>query len=178
MLLHASLGFEISTASIMKHAIAFLALTIFTATSCSRSSESETDPTSFSNDFPHMKIALLEGDVINARELSGQMVLVLFQPDCDHCQREAAQIREHLEAFREYNLYFVSTSPAEQVAMFARDYDLNGKKNVRFGLTTVEEILDNFGAIQAPSMYIYSEKGELVRGLNGEVDISEILKYL
>ncbi len=131
------------------------------------------------NELPYMEIRLLNGDTIDARSLETERVaIVLFQPDCDHCQREAAQIREHLNAFEDYKLYFVSSSGGPEVGQFAATYGLEGHDNVIFGVTTVQSILDNYGAIQAPSMYIYSKGGALVQALNGEVDISVILKYL
>lgn len=131
------------------------------------------------SDLPDMPIELLSGDSINAKSLYGRpVVLVLFQPDCDHCQREAAQIRQHLGAFEDYELYFVSSSGGPDVQKFSHDYGLSGHDNVIFGVTTVDHIIDNFGGIQAPSMYIYNDNGALVQALNGEVDISVILKYL
>lgn len=130
------------------------------------------------NELPHMTIQLLTGDTVNTRTWTAKrVVLVLFQPDCDHCQREAKQIAENLDAFSDYELYFASTSPPADAEQFAHDYQLAGHDNVIFGVTTVDEILENFGPIQAPSLYIYS-KGKLVQGLNGEVDISVIEKYL
>lgn len=130
------------------------------------------------NELPHMTIHLLTGDSVNARTWADKRaVLVLFQPDCDRCHREAEQIAENLDAFSDYELYFVSASLPAETEQFARDYRLAGRDNVIFGVTTVDEILENFGPIQAPSLYIYSN-GKLVQALNGEVDISVIGKYL
>ena len=130
------------------------------------------------NDLPAMQIGLLNGKSVDARTIKGKTVLVLFQPDCDHCQEEARQIAENLEAFKKYNLYFVSSSALPEIEKFSRDYDLSDHENVLFGQTSTENILNNFGPIQAPSVYIYTEQGKLVNNFNGQVDISALLKYL
>ena len=116
--------------------------------------------------------------MVSARDLSGNTILIFFRPECDNCQREAAAISEHIEAFRDYQLYFVGTDGHEASRKFAHDYALVGNENVHFVQTDVNQILDNLGPIQTPSMYIYSGTKKLVRHLDGETPIEEILRYL
>lgn len=130
------------------------------------------------SDLPNIQITLLDGNSINAKDFVGKTVLILFQPDCDHCQHEAGEIEDNLAAFRDHTLYFVSSSPVGEITKFANDYKLSGIPNVLFGLTTTESILNNFGPIQAPSIYIYSAEGKLVKHFNGQVEVGEIMKYL
>ena len=160
----------------MLNRLLLLGLIIFQF-SCAKSKQEEADKV-VANDLPAMQIQLTDGKTVDAKKLEGKTILVLFQPDCDHCQREAEQIRENLNAFRDYKLYFVSSAAKPEIEKFAKDYGLSEEENISFGSTTVQSVLDNFGPIQAPSMYIYSENGTLVQALNGEVDISVILKYL
>jgi hypothetical protein len=145
--------------------------------SCDRKSRAKTEK-SISNELPVMQITLLNGTIVDAKKLSLPAVLILFQPDCDHCQREAGEIREHLTEFKDYTLYFVSSAATDNVQKFAYEYKLTENERVLFGVTTVSNILDNFGPIQAPSIYIYSATGKRVQEFNGEVAIEVILKYL
>jgi peroxiredoxin len=163
----------------MKYTL-FVFAVILAAVSCTRSEKKEAAEEGLfqSNDFPNMQVRLLNGNALNAKTFDGKTVLVLFQPDCDHCQHEAEQIENNLSAFSDYNVYFVSSSPVEEIKKFANDYKLSGIPNVLFGLTTTESILNNFGAIQAPSIYIYSHEGKLVKHFNGQVEVGEIMKYL
>lgn len=130
------------------------------------------------NELPTVRLVLENQHVISARNLSGNTILIFFRPECDHCQREAAAISEHLDAFSDYQLYFVGTDGHEASQKFARDYSLTGNRNIHFVQTDVNEILDNLGPIQTPSMYIYSKDKKLVRHLDGEASIDEILRYL
>ncbi len=128
--------------------------------------------------LPNLPLTTTIGTQTNAQELTGKVVLVLFQPDCDHCQREAEAIREHLDAFADYTLYFITYAPMQDIQQFARDYKLSGQDNIFFALSEVQPILDNFGSIPTPSLYIYSDQQKLVKAFEGEAPIKEILEHL
>jgi peroxiredoxin len=130
------------------------------------------------NDLPNnMLLTGQDGSQFMAKSLQGKVILFFFQPDCDHCQREAAQISEHLPAFRDYSLYFISTAPMPQITQFAKEYRLSGT-NVHFAQTRLENILSALGPIQAPSMFVYSQEGRLVQKFDGETDINLILRSI
>lgn len=148
---------------------------------CSKPSPEETEnkapQTSATNDLPRMVVTASDQSAVNLRELKGKTMLILFQPDCDHCQREAQEIRKHLDQFSEYSLYFISAGQMAPIEEFGRTYDLLGHSNIKFAATTVEHVLSNFGPISAPSIYIYVDQ-KLVKKFNGEVGIDLILQAL
>lgn len=129
------------------------------------------------NDLPKMMITTLDKTQVNARILEGNIILILFQPDCDHCQREAKEIREHLDSFKEYSIFFISADQMPSIEKFGKDYDLLGHQNIYFGMTTIENVLNNFGSIPAPSIYIYSNQ-KLIQKFNGEVAIEKLLQVI
>lgn len=131
-----------------------------------------------SNDLPAMPITFLDGTTIQAKSITGSFILVLFQPDCDHCQREAQEFQKNLAAFNNYTLFFVSSVGLPETEAFAKQYGLSGQPNIKFGTTAVENVLNNFGAISAPSIYIYNGSGKLVKKFNGETDIQQILEAI
>lgn len=129
-------------------------------------------------DLPNMQLVKTDGSKETANAIQGKAMLVLFQPDCDHCQREAVQIRDHLDAFREYTLYFISDAPPAQLAQFAREYELGNRPNIHFAQTSIESILQHFGPIDTPSVFIYSDKGMLKKSFIGETPIEQILQHI
>jgi peroxiredoxin len=135
-------------------------------------------PVQASTDLPVMAITFLNGNTVQATSLKGSFILILFQPDCDHCQREAQEFQKNLAAFTNYNLYFVSSVGIPETEAFAKQYGLSGHDNVKFGVTPVQSVLDNFGAISAPSIYIYNGSGKLVKKFNGETDIQQIIEAI
>ncbi len=130
------------------------------------------------NDLPDMRIRCLDQSEVDIKTLSGKVVLIFFFPECDHCQREASQISQNIAAFNNVTLYFITSDTAEKAEGFAKDYFLNGLDNVVFGNTPAESVLKNFGPIATPSMYIYSADQKLVKAFNGEVSISEVLRFI
>lgn len=130
------------------------------------------------NDLPFLNVSTLEGNSISLKNQNGKVVLVMFQPDCDDCQREATQIRENMEAFNDYKVFFVSTASVQEIEKFRKDYKLDNHENVVFGQTTLQNVLNTIGPIHAPSVFVYSAEGKLIKHFNGEVDIKEIKAIL
>lgn len=135
-------------------------------------------PAPKANDLPNLIVNLVNGAPLNLKELRGKTILILFQPDCDHCQRESTAIREHMSAFKGYEIYFLSATTAEDSEKFAKDYKFKNESNVHFAITSVENVIDTFGPVSAPSLYVYSEEHALIKHFNGETPIDDILKVL
>jgi peroxiredoxin len=130
------------------------------------------------NDRPVMEATLIDGRKINFESLEEKMIIILFQPDCDHCQVEAKNIQKRLSAFEGYQLYFISSHAMDIINRFAKDHKLDNQPNVQFGWTSVNNVLDNFGAIPAPSIYIYNKEGKLVKNFNGQTDLELVINAL
>ncbi|WP_168193944.1 redoxin domain-containing protein [Pontibacter sp. SGAir0037] len=135
-------------------------------------------PAMLQNDLPWLPLMKPDSTRIVAKDIKGKAVIVLFQPDCDHCQREAAEISEHLEAFKSYNLFFVSDAPLSQIKQFSEEYKLAGNDKVHFMHTATAFILETYGPVPSPSLYIYSDKGNLVKEFKGETPVKEIIQAL
>jgi peroxiredoxin len=131
------------------------------------------------NELPKLTILLDEKRTISVRDLIGdKVILILFQSDCDHCQAEGKQIREKIKAFEKYTLYFISANTPKEIKGYAESLELNNIENIHFARTDVQSIIDNFGPIQAPSVFIYSKKGKLIKSFVGQTDIDNIIKAL
>jgi peroxiredoxin len=127
---------------------------------------------------PVMQINLSDGRQIEPKTLNKPSILIFFQPDCDHCQHEAQDIEKRLSEFSAYEIYFISSHPMEVIQQFAKDYKLEDKPNVFFGSTSVESVLNNYGAISAPSIYVYTAEGKLKKSFNGQTDVQQIIQML
>lgn len=154
-----------------------LAATVFT--DCARKQgESVAADVVAVNEQPAIPLTLLDNSIRNVNELTGRNVLIFFQPDCDHCQREASEIERNLEAFGDATLYFITSAPLEEIRAFADTYKLNDRANVIFAFTPAAFVLKNYGPISAPSVYIYSEDHKLVKAFNGETPVERILAVM
>lgn len=128
--------------------------------------------------LPALMLTKINGDSVLTSSLEGPVVLVFFSPDCDHCQREAADIRLHISAFKDYSLYFISPSPAEEIKEFATTYGLMGHPNIEFARADVTEVVRLMGKVSTPTLCIYSKEKQLVKRFDGETEMEEIAKFL
>lgn len=170
----------------------FVLFSIVLFAACGKSTNTETNsaqasadtvaavpaPKPAKNELPELTVNLLNGTPVNLRTLKGKIILILYQPDCDHCQRESTALREHIEALQSYEVYFITASTVQESEAFAKEYKFNDQINVHFALTPVEKIVNTFGPISAPSLYVYSEDHALVKHFNGETPVDDILKVL
>jgi thioredoxin-related protein len=176
---------DIILSSMMKRIVFFFLMTTILLWSCNSKPQTESavedEPVVSSparNDRPPITVRLVDGTDVNVKTLEKNLVLVLFQPDCDHCQDEAKQIQKRLDAFANYQMYFISSEPLDVILQFSKDYDLINKPNVHFGSVPVDDVVKHFGSIATPSIYIYKKSGELVQNFDGLVDIEVVIKYL
>ena len=157
--------------------VPFAVFLVFFACQTKKETQAHAVEPNETNDLPQMTLTFKGHSPISTKSLEGKVVLIFFQPDCDHCQREAKEISEHLESFSRHKVYFITTENFNLIDEFANDYGLSDKTNIHFSKTTLTEILNTVGQISAPSMFIYEDK-KLIKHLDGETPITEILKYL
>jgi cytochrome oxidase Cu insertion factor (SCO1/SenC/PrrC family) len=129
------------------------------------------------NEYPNLQMNTLDGKLIHVRDLTGNNILVFFQTDCDHCQREAKEFSENIQVFASYQLYFITVGTKQDIEVFAKDYGLNNHANVSFAQTTLDQILNGVGPISAPAVYIFRE-GKLIKNFDGEKPLAEIRPWL
>lgn len=127
--------------------------------------------------IPDLQLTALDGKPFTLKSLGENPVVMFFDPECDHCQRECKAIRSRLSEFRSYPLLLVSIETSERVREFRDEYDL---KDPVFSFATgdLKAILTAVGPIPSvPCFYIY-RKGKLHLRLEGEVEIDELLAGL
>lgn len=129
------------------------------------------------NDLPDFTLTMEDGSRLPVKALKGNVILILFQPDCDHCQREAQDIKEFLKKFEKYTLYFIAAAPMTEIKAFASTYGLTNQANIRFGATDVPTVIKSFGSIPAPSVFIYNG-GKQKAAFKGETEIGQIIRAL
>jgi len=105
-----------------------------------------------------------------------QVLLMLFNPDCEHCQDKAVQIVAHKEELQDTHIIMATTSLISRMTEFAEKYGLTKMENVVMAKDPFY-ILPSFYAIRYfPFLALYDKKGALIRTFEGSVDINKVLK--
>jgi peroxiredoxin len=128
--------------------------------------------------LPRINIITVGGDSVNISTLKGPLILILFTPDCDHCQREAADISNNSKVFEGYTLYFVAAQTEDILQEFALKYNLSDKSNVVFAQGPIVPVIKTWKPTSMPTILIYNEDGLLVKRFDGETKVEEIKEFL
>jgi len=111
----------------------------------------------------------------------GNIVFILFDPTCGHCQHEASDIGKHYEEIKDVNLYFVSMNDPALMSTFLEKWakPLVGKTNVEVLYDRNAEFINKFHVpSQYPATYVYGTDSRLKTFWNGERPTREVIDGL
>lgn len=131
--------------------------------------------------FPTLPpLQLLLGDSVTKytkeKILGNKPVLVmLFSPDCNHCQHTAEEMYKNKEALKDIQIVMATVSSLYEMNIFMKKYKLNQMNNVVAG-KDVYFLLPPFYAIKNfPYMAMYNKKGKLIMGFEGSMAIAKVI---
>lgn len=130
------------------------------------------------NELPAFEMTMASGKKVMANSLSGKSILIFFGPDCDHCQRQAEEIRKNLYLLNGYSLYFVAAHPMDQIIQFAEKFELKDQPDIYFGQVSVGKVTEVLGPMDVPTIYIYSAERVLVKKFVNETPVKEMQPFL
>jgi thioredoxin-related protein len=107
-----------------------------------------------------------------------KIMLVIFNPQCDHCQHEAATLSQHLTKLDKVQVLMVSTAPLWEIKAFATQYKLDGKPNVQFAQDTHFFLFSFYNLRSLPFHAFYDKKKQLITAQEGSMTIDKILAAL
>ena len=109
---------------------------------------------------------------------TGNVVFILFDPTCGHCQHEARDIGEHYDDVKTANLYFISMNDPALMASFLETWapTLVDKANVEVLYDRGADFVNKFHIpSQYPATYVYGADGRLKEYWAGERPAAEIV---
>jgi hypothetical protein len=111
------------------------------------------------NELPKMNVlSLPEESTLALNSLSGNVVLIFFNPSCKHCQEEAELIAGNKDLFESYQLYFIASDSTQTITKFAADYDLT-EPNYHFAFGDGLSVYQTMGAINnVPAVFVYRDR--------------------
>ncbi len=167
---------------IMKPFVIVFCITLSVAACNTRSSEKTAESSTVVkpeiNELPSVTLIDSINRPLSARSFGGNTILIFFSATCDHCQREATQIQQHLDSFRKYRLVFVAMDPFPVIEKFAKEYGIDGQPNIRFMRADGASVTASLGYIQTPTLLVYDSKRHLVKRFDGETPIDNVLAVL
>ena len=111
---------------------------------------------------------------------SGQVMLVmLFHPDCEHCEYQLNRFNDQSEKLDSMSLVLLTTDQKIFVNDKIKTWPvLSQLNNVGWGIVERNHFKDLFGSFAYPSSYIFNQSGILSHKIRGEVKIEKLLSII
>jgi thioredoxin-related protein len=101
-------------------------------------------------------------------------IIMIFSPDCDHCQHEIKEITAHISLFKK--VQFVMCSPLEFpfIKKFYDQYQIASYPNITMGRDP-GYFFGTFYQIRAfPALFLYDKNGHFIRSFDESVPVERI----
>ena len=103
------------------------------------------------------------------------VLIILFNPDCDHCKHEIEAILNHIDEFKGIQIVMSTMMPFDLMKSFYEKYDLQKFDNIVVG-KDVQYILPSFYQIRfMPYLAMYDKKGNLLTTVEGTMKIPDLV---
>ncbi len=106
------------------------------------------------------------------------VIFLYFNTECDHCQYEARELPRHIHEFANSTILMISAESMDKIKEFDATYQLSKNSFIKVLKDNDDTFYKIFSTKMTPSMFIYNQKGELVKQYQGEVKMDAIYKYL
>ena len=103
------------------------------------------------------------------------VLIMLFSPDCEHCQHEAEQFAAKKDSLQNIHIVMITTYPIYRMKEFAEKYGIKGLSNVVVAKDPYYLLPGFYDIRNYPFLALYDKKGDLITTVPGSVSISKLL---
>lgn len=104
--------------------------------------------------------------------------IMVFSPDCDHCQHHAEEMIKKREEFKDIQIVMASTQSLTKIKEFYSKYQLEKLDHLIIGQDR-EYILGTYYKMRSlPFLAFYDKKGKLIDVFEGALPIDKVLEVL
>lgn len=104
------------------------------------------------------------------------VLLMIFSPDCSHCQHTAEEMVANKERLKDLHIVMATLHPLWQMNEFVNKYQLRQIPNLTVGKDFSYILPSFYGIRNLPYLAFYNKKGTLITGFEGSMPLDRILK--
>lgn len=107
-------------------------------------------------------------------------IMVLFNPTCDHCQRQAKLLQEAQKTVLSNTVvaYVTGQMMIDMLPEFQKKIDYTPKPNFIVGVDTYDFVTNLFEYKYLPQLIIYSKDKKVMKVFHKETELEKILEYI
>ena len=117
-----------------------------------------------SQNLPPFKMYRSDKTIFSVAELpkTKPIVLIYFDPDCEHCQKLMKELFQKIDAFKKAEIIMVTFKSMEEVAAFEKQNNTQKHSNIVVGTEGTGFYLRNYyGLVTMPFTALYDKNGNL-----------------
>jgi thioredoxin-related protein len=103
-------------------------------------------------------------------------LLIIFSPDCDHCQQETKNLTAAMDKFKKIQIVMASWLPYNEILKFYGDYNIAAYPNITMGWDKSFFLPPFYKLHNLPFMALYDKKGNLINVFEGTVSLDKVLE--
>src|SRR6266542_2926462 len=129
--------------------------------------------------IPPFHIRLANGDSLVAKQLKKNMpvMVVYFDPGCEHCQAFTRNLLEKNKSFNNIQIVYITYAPITEVQIFEKEFNLRKYPNIKIGTEGDSFIVLRFyRAATFPFIALYNKKGMLISYYNDVPPIQTLIQ--
>jgi thiol-disulfide isomerase/thioredoxin len=137
--------------------------------------------TAFSQTLPPFKMYRSDKTIFSAAELpkTKPVILIYFDPDCEHCQKLMKELFQKIEAFKKAEIIMVTFKPVEELTAFEKLHNTQKYPNIIVGTEGVGFYLRNYyGLVTMPFTALYDKQGNLNYSYRKETPVDDLINRL
>ncbi len=132
-------------------------------------------------ELPPLKLNKIPGDKLFTKadlKKKKTTLIVLFNPDCDHCQHAVQDMLANKEKLKKVQIVMSSSASKEMLESFYKDYKLAQMPNLTMGQDIGYFLNTFYGIFRVPAIFMYNKKGMFVKMFDDHATFSGIAAEL
>lgn len=105
-------------------------------------------------------------------------LVMVFSPDCEHCQHETELIKKNIEQFKRTQILMVTPMAFTKMHEFYKKYELDKYKNITVGYDPKFFFNNYFKMRMFPFIAVYDKKYSLLKTFEGSAKMDDLLEYV
>jgi hypothetical protein len=139
------------------------------------------DYKSIGSPLPKMRVVTAKKEILTEKELvnDANLVVMLFNPTCDHCQSVTAYLMNNIDKFKKSNIVLMATP--NMVGSWLKTFDdfthVYTVPKIKVGVDSADFITKTYNYVGLPQINVYRD-AKLLKQFNFEAAGDSVLKYV
>lgn len=106
------------------------------------------------------------------------VLLMIFSPDCGHCQHVATEITKNISHFKKAQILMFTWLPYSDMMSFYKTYKIADYPQITITWDSKYFFLPYYHVQTYPKLIVYNKKGKYVKEFQGNIQIEEVWKAM